>query len=434
MSTDLLPAATVDSTGELLIQPSIRDASNEALAGDDIIGRITRLDLSRLMIYDIDHVAAEALPFLMQQFSRMGWDGWEFAETDAERRAMIKGAIRYHRLKGTLAGFRAAAWMARSSIVRAIQPPAKIYMGPALTVAERNVFLRRYPQLRLYPYRTRGVRVGMMGRGSFCGRGDLAGDGKAAWCFPEITDAVTRMADVGYMERGGVETKLFTIVRENNLVEVRSGATAYQAKFCGRLLGRDYPYDMGAAARIYRTRFTGPYAYTGETLHQRTVTPGLDPIEIKYEVVFDQGQAVGVFLGARKTEQCKWYHVARWTVDHRAGDRIYKRWYLFDPEVPLIKRGASLFVGAQRFGMPAFHAELLTSIPGVVTRRIMGRYVAGCLPTGQHTKLDRTMNAFRAVTRFADRVKVNTATHGPIRCGTVLRAGSDLVCGQFVPN
>lgn len=435
LSGALLDSDTADSTAELLIQPSLKpDPSCAAIADADILGRLSRLDLSRELVYRIDSVVPDALPFLCEQFSRLGYDGWYFASTDSERRGLIKTSIQYHRLKGTLEGFRWAARLAKSAVVRAIQPPAKIYCGTALTVPERNAFLQNYPQLRLYPYRNRGVRVGMMCRGSFCSAVDLEGPARAAWCFPEISDAVTRLGEVGYLYRDGQETKIFTMWREDGTVEVRRGSRAGFGKFCNRLAAVDYPRQTDAAARIYRTRFSGPYAYTGETLHLRTVTPGLDPILIHYEMVALRGQAVGVFLGARQTAPCRWAHVARWLVDHRAGDRMFKRWHLFDEDVPVLKRGVSLFVGAQRFGMPAFHAEILTSIPGQHSPRIVGMYTTGFLPTGEHRKLDDTLGAYRSVTRYADRVKVNTKAHSKIRALTTRRASPHLLCGQFVPN
>lgn len=63
--------------------------------------RLAGLDLSRLLVYLVDLVEPDALPFLGEQFHIMGWEGWDFAGDDAARRALIKSAIELHRYKGT---------------------------------------------------------------------------------------------------------------------------------------------------------------------------------------------------------------------------------------------------------------------------------------------------------------------------------------------
>lgn len=62
--------------------------------------RLDNIDLSVLMVYLVDIVGTSALPWLGEQFSLFG-DGWELAESDDVRRALIKSAIELHRYKGT---------------------------------------------------------------------------------------------------------------------------------------------------------------------------------------------------------------------------------------------------------------------------------------------------------------------------------------------
>ncbi|WP_322080226.1 phage tail protein I [Burkholderia cenocepacia] len=66
-----------------------------------LVERLDNVDLSPLLVYLIDGVAPSALPFLADQFSVMGEDGWNLAESDDAKRALIKGAIELHRYKGT---------------------------------------------------------------------------------------------------------------------------------------------------------------------------------------------------------------------------------------------------------------------------------------------------------------------------------------------
>lgn len=64
--------------------------------------RFSDLELDKLLIYLIDTVDAEALPWLAGQFDVLGFKGYELAHTDAERRDVIKRAIELHRYKGTI--------------------------------------------------------------------------------------------------------------------------------------------------------------------------------------------------------------------------------------------------------------------------------------------------------------------------------------------
>ncbi|KVN76047.1 phage tail protein [Burkholderia ubonensis] len=85
---------------DLLLPPALaKDARFRALA--QLAERLGNVDLSPLLVYLIDDVDASALPFLADQFSVMGEDGWSLAESDEARRTLIKGAIELHRYKGT---------------------------------------------------------------------------------------------------------------------------------------------------------------------------------------------------------------------------------------------------------------------------------------------------------------------------------------------
>lgn len=79
-----------------LIPDGIRDANTEAF--NKLIDRFSNLDLTKLLIYIINNVDASVLPHLAWQFHI---EGWELAETVAEKRALIKKAIELHRYKGT---------------------------------------------------------------------------------------------------------------------------------------------------------------------------------------------------------------------------------------------------------------------------------------------------------------------------------------------
>ena len=83
----------------LLVPPLSHDESLRALA--TLIARIEDIDLSPLLVYYVDHTEKTALHHLAEQFHIMGNEGWTFAKTEEQKRALIKNAIQLHRHKGT---------------------------------------------------------------------------------------------------------------------------------------------------------------------------------------------------------------------------------------------------------------------------------------------------------------------------------------------
>lgn len=83
----------------LLPPPLRRDLNCRAL--ETVAARLSTLDLTPLVLYDVDSVPASLLPYLAEQFNVLGDAGWDIADTDDERRALIKEAIALHKIKGT---------------------------------------------------------------------------------------------------------------------------------------------------------------------------------------------------------------------------------------------------------------------------------------------------------------------------------------------
>lgn len=85
---------------ELLLPPPLAlDARCRALAA--LAARLAALDLSPLLVYLVAVADEGVLPFLAEQFSLLGADGWALAESDLARRSLIRSAIELHRFKGT---------------------------------------------------------------------------------------------------------------------------------------------------------------------------------------------------------------------------------------------------------------------------------------------------------------------------------------------
>lgn len=81
-----------------------RDARFAALA-TLWTSRLAAIDPQDIIVRWIDRVDASLLPVLAEEYSLLD-DGWELAATETAQRALLKGAIRLHRLKGTPAAIR----------------------------------------------------------------------------------------------------------------------------------------------------------------------------------------------------------------------------------------------------------------------------------------------------------------------------------------
>ncbi|ADJ61729.1 tail-related protein [Herbaspirillum seropedicae SmR1] len=83
-----------------LLPPGLRqDASLRAL--ETLAARPAALDLQAAVLYDFARVPASALIHLAEQLNMLGDAGWDLADTDAKKRALLREAIALHRIKGT---------------------------------------------------------------------------------------------------------------------------------------------------------------------------------------------------------------------------------------------------------------------------------------------------------------------------------------------
>ena len=402
-----------------LIQPSLaQDPNVVALA--KLAERITYLDVTPIVTHDVDRVPASVLVHLADQFHMRHTVAWRRSSSDAVRRGLIKDAVRRHRIKGTLAGFRLAASDADCALIGAITPPAKLYAAPALTREERNAFVARYPQLRLYRHRTVGSRVGLH-----------CGDTLGRW-QPVQSEALLRILPRAYLVRDGVETELAVIERSTE----QTARTAVQATVteiaipgrAGRLafVGA-HPTHLTvteAPRRFYRMQLAETYQDSRETLRRVTATPGLTPIDVRPDAIAQTGQATGVHAGQ---------FVARHLAPSTARDRLYQRLYLFDPAVEVIRRNATLHLDTGRLGMPAHHAELAVHIPGAASRQAAGRYCRGYLVATDKAGLTDCLTAMRDVMRASDRIAINTRIKRPVAAGESVIAGQTLA-GDWIAN
>lgn len=365
-------------------------------------------------LYRADTLATPLLPWLAWAQDVLVWS----EGTDQTlRRNLTAAAWAMHRRMGTLAGLREMASYHGATIRRAIVPPAKTYAGVSLTAAERNAFVQRYPQLRIYPQRVTGRRVGAMLANCFAGVG----------VHPVQTDAAIRLAPQAYLYRNGIETPLQSTERTTttaehtarSYLEVRQPSHAPRASFVGRS-GR-WLLPSEADQRMYRIAVDTPYIDSREQLRRVAVSPGLQLLDVRYDWTTGTGHASGVHAGA---------HVAGHLRPSSARERIYKRLWLFDPGMEVLRRGALSFAGATRLSMPAHHAELAICIPSRKHPRAAGRFLFGYVIASEHQRYHATLAGLRRVARASDRIGIDTATTRPLLARGAILAGA-AVAGEW---
>ncbi len=65
--------------------------------------RFKQINLDVLNLTNIDTVPSDVLPHLAEQYHITGEEGWLFCQSESEKRALIKNAIKLHKYRGTKA-------------------------------------------------------------------------------------------------------------------------------------------------------------------------------------------------------------------------------------------------------------------------------------------------------------------------------------------
>lgn len=85
----------------LILGTGVADAPHIAAIDELVEKRLSTIPLDQLLVYFVDTITIEALPFLAEQFNVLGIKGYSQSETEQAKRDLIKRAIELHRYKGT---------------------------------------------------------------------------------------------------------------------------------------------------------------------------------------------------------------------------------------------------------------------------------------------------------------------------------------------
>jgi hypothetical protein len=418
--------------------PPFQRTPQEA-AYDDVIGRrisgipVPLPDIKNPLLCDEDF-----LPWLAWEFSVDIWhDDWPVER----KRFAISEAIRMHRIKGTLGGIKAHVSLAGAAVVGARVPPDAFFPDPATTKAERDAFQQRFPQIRIYDYRSGATRdFGAYFRSGY--RLDALFLGAF---FPRQTDAIARIGSRGFLyePKTGVESPITRVVRTQTvetrtareIEEYRVGTTDNRSFFLGSIArrgGRMFPTKLSAASRVYTLEVQRDYDHRSDALHLTTYSPSLEPVSVRPQSVAQPGSRVSgqlyARLGGRATEFFGSKRI--FLPPSSAPLRLYRRVYLHDPDRAPALRGAQTFCGYFRLGMPPFHAQIRISTPSTQPRHRFARYVSGFLVETSKERVEEARRAIGVSKALRDTVLMTTKTKRPLRAGDRPKVGTVRV-GQW---
>lgn len=363
-------------------------------------------------------------------------DIWNKEWPDAKKRYVIANSIRLHRLKGTKQGIAEHIGIADAELKRAIVPPAKTFLMPALTLDERKAFLARFPQLRIYPFVTRShQRYGHFTSQAYGRAKAFLNDG-----FPADVGTQNRWVRIAKQWDRGVETVLTsrTVHKEhigsyvdNEYDEVILPSDPSKAIFLttapkARLF---LIHDLGVAQRTITVPRADSYDWFEGRAEYTTVQPDLGFIDVRPEMVSEvhPGQPGALYPGAGK----KQFIGGKFVPPTISWKHIFERWYLLDPDRVPDQRKRSVHLGYTRLGMPAFNAELLVAVRGQRRPREVWGFVSGHLRQHDPRPLDAAVDSVRTSKAARDKILINTKTKRLPRAGDRLKVGSTKV-GQLI--
>jgi phage tail P2-like protein len=423
--------------------PPNATALERAIAGP--LGRFNDLSVLPVpldQLYRWDTCPTAFLPWLAWANSV---DIWDEAWPEETKRNLIRESFELHRRKGSIYAISRYIAYAGGTLRRAITPPDRCYAGASMSQAERAAWLDRFPQIRIYNFRSGSN----WSYGAFVSKGAyrLPKTFLGATAFAYQTDAWARYGRRAFLwDKGshhlasGQEVALRWA--ERTRVDEHGVATTFEQVFipgtavkglflgsasaAGNVAGKRFPVESAANTRVVSLAIQMPYAAASDRLTRHTsVGPGLKPVSVFPRKVAERGTRRGGQVFAGMTRRERWLdretgqrHVIRGFVHGHlppttAGDRLYDRIDLHDPARLPHKHGASTFLGHTRLGMPAYHMQLDVEIRGQRTPKQADRFVAGYLVKSDQKRLRDVCAAIVRAKSARDKVLLRTALHRP---------------------
>ncbi|UZE51126.1 phage tail protein I [Rhodopseudomonas sp. P2A-2r] len=356
-------------------------------------------------------VKASFLPFV-------GWglsvDVWFNEWPETTKRNIAARSLLLHQKKGTLYAISEYARYAGGAVLSVERPPTRIFSGPSLTREQREAWLSRLPQVRVFLIQEEGQ----------FGSAKAFGGGKQRGRFFERSFAVPSTALSRLHRRArwvvnGVEQTI-RVGEFGSYFRLHFPSTEGRSVFCDRVRARRFFIPSTAWRRLATVAPAPRLAW------RSPVSPTLQAVTSEPERTKIPGTR-----GPRRFSNTPMHG---FFVPSSAKYRIFDRYAINDGSRPL-KRPAFQFTGIGRYGFPAHTAFLRMSIPGKRSKRAAGEGIM--IPRSRYwiphdgTRVDNVKRAIQSAKRLSDRVLLNLGPKPRFIAGRPFFAGVDkLVIGR----
>jgi hypothetical protein len=362
----------------------------------------------------------------------MGVTLWDDAWAEGVKRQWIADQWKFKALVGTEAAIRMALDLWGYTLVETLTPPQGFYLSEELTAEQRNGWLALMPQFRLQV----GVSTGTGPIGEW-----FLGDGFLGEAAITVNDGPTLIGRRGFLRRNGVDTPLDLVTvtsatTQSTLVEVER-IRVPGLSTVGWFLGEDFlgeaDHYLDAAeleAEVVTVRLDRTVDRTTQTLGLNTVSPGLEPLDVRPKRISDVGDGGDAwFLGEDFLGE-------RFLVPDDAGMLLADVLFLNDPTVSVPMVDGASFLGVDRFGMDPHTAELMIDLHQEAEPDgfFLGQVFLGesFLIPEDTTARENAFRAVLAATALRDTVLVSFAPRRPLQFVDPIGPGTK--AGDWVPD
>lgn len=434
--TSLLPSSST----------SKYEATHEQVAFERI-----ELPIEIRELYRPGEIPEDILPWLAWAKSTDLWvDSW----STEKKRHIASQWFNLHRYKGTLHGIERHIHYIGAELKRVIVPPAKTFLTPSLTRDEREAFLARFQQLRIYPYvqREQAKYGAVAGKGTgglgfaktFLGGGpDDLNVTSTLWTTDWITFGRYRRTAKLYEPRDDSLTDL----TYRTVQAVNAGGVAVECEevvLPGRASGQTFP-NTGAKARLF---FGLPstkdrvvcvnveryYQHTVGKVQYHAISPSLDPIDVRPQHRAERGsKAKGSIFPCLRGTGSQQLH-GTYLPPSTAWERMYDVLWLHDKTRLPDERPRFTHLGHTRLGMPAYHAHLTVAIRKRRTKKAVAGFAGGLLIPPDPQPVDDTRLAIKRSKAKRDKILMQTQTLRPVQFGDRIKFGDGVKFGELTKD
>lgn len=379
--------------------------------------RVMGLQVERLLELDVDRIRnlwdpwtcdPADLPYLAWALSVDIWDpNWPVAK----KRSVVANSLKHHRLKGTRAGIETYLGLVGVEIKKLITPDTRLFSGPSLTRDQREAWLSKLPQVRIY----RAYSRGLPGNRLFCG-GSLQSRFREGR-FPQPSSALQRL-------RPRVDWVVNDKPVDSKIVEI--DVNTYQIFIDTKDHGSVFSNQRPKGHRFYRPSTAAKRILTVTPVSvspwRTALGPTLTPVTSEPELVAQRHPVgPGVFTAMRPKRH--------FLVPSRARFHMYQRFAVDDGSSPA-KRPSIRFSGVGRYGYPGHKAELTLRLREPLDlrkARLGGQPTAAQRFLMPHNPepMRRAKAAIVAAKRLSDKIVVRTDTTRGITAGLPFYAGDE---------